>query len=619
MNSSTNTLFKSLDDILKPIVEEKYTEEKQEHNIGVRTVARSNVVSGDRLKEVQLSTLKELSEYLAKTYGPMGSYTELVLGNTPDASYSKYSKDGLTVLKHIYYDQPIETTIQSEIEEICRYVDKTVGDGTTSAVILSYYIFKSMLDIQKKHKVMPRMLMQRFTALLDIIKSNIEKDKKEITMEDIYDIAMVSTNGNKEVSDCIYQIYQEHGFDVDITVSISNDTDNKVKEYDGITIDEGFSDRAYVNNLTNGTVEIHNAHVYFFADPADDVTMISLFEKILRDNILGPISNKREPIPTVIMCPRLSRDSMGMLQMVVSTLYQYDAQNITNQKPPVLIVTNYLGADEGVAYDISRLCGAKEIHKYINPEHEKNDIEAGLAATLENVHEFAGYAELVVADENRTKFINPKAMVETPAVYDSLIQFLESSIIQATNNNEEKIIINRLKQRLRRLKTNNVEYFIGGIAISDRDSLRDLVIDAVRNCRSAATHGVGRAANYEGLLHTLVLYCDCRSDVLYMNTLHMDILKGIFQAYWEATKILYGTVSDNPEELITESIRVGHPIDVARYASGVPLDKMKDEDGFNIRCSIRTDIEVLNAIEKIVGLMVTSNQCILQSTTLNRY
>ena len=115
--------------------------EKSEPKIGVKQLCLSNVVPDDKLKAVQQETLRKLKEYLSRTYGPMGSYTKIISGNNAETILADYSKDGLKVLKNILFDQPIELSLQSELREVCNYVDREVGDGTTSAVILSSLIF----------------------------------------------------------------------------------------------------------------------------------------------------------------------------------------------------------------------------------------------------------------------------------------------------------------------------------------------------------------------------------------------------------------------------------------------------------------------------------------------
>lgn len=604
----------SLDEIVSSIFAEKEVEENEKTpEIGIKSVCMSNVVSEEKLKEVQQSTLNILKEYLSKTYGPMGSYTAIISGTGKDTIQAEYSKDGLKVLRNILFDSPIELSLQSELRDICDYVERKVGDGTTSAVILSSLIYSELLSIMKKRNVPPRKIVKEFEAIVSICQKLIANNAKGITLDDIYDICMISTNGNEEVSTQIKKLYENYGYDVNIDVSISNDQNTKVKEYDGITINEGYSDPAYINNKIAGTSDIHNANIYAFQDPIDTPEMVSFLEKIIIDNIFERAELEEPMIPTVIVAPMLSRDASGLLTKLVTLMYKYNESGDYNQKPPILIVTNISGTDEEIAMDVTRLCNCKYIHKYINPELQKADQEKGEAPTLDTIHEFAGHAELVSADYEKTKFINPQGLTDGSNIYDSLVSFLEAEIKNATDQNEDKVKIGRLKKRLKCLKANLVEYLVGGISVSDRDSLRDLVEDAVKNCASAAEYGVGRAANFEGLSAIYSIVRESNDE----NSLKSDIAIAIFKAYFEAARILYKTVvdEDKVDEVIKSSIKNNCPFNVIDLFAG----KDFDEKGSNVLCSIRTDIEILNAISKIITMMVTSNQCLLQTTQLNRY
>lgn len=610
--------MKSLDEIVTKAFENKENSDKKENTseLGIKSICMSNVVSEKKLKEVQKNTLDLLKDYLSKTYGPMGSYTAIISGTGKDTIQAEYSKDGLKVLKNILFDSPIELSLQSELRDICQYVEKKVGDGTTSAVIISSLIYSELLSIMNKRAVPPRKMVKEFKSIVNICQNLIASNAKLITLDDIYNICMISTNGNEEVSNQIKMLYEEYGFDVNIDVSISNDQNTKVKEYDGLTINEGYSDPAYINNAVSGTAEIHNASIYAFQDPIDTPEMVSFMEKIIVDNILEPgqEGDIDSLVPTVIVAPMLSRDASGLLTKLITMLYQYNESNMMNQKPPILIITNLSGTDEEIAMDVTRLCNCKYIHKYINPDLQKADQEKGIAPTLDTIHEFAGHAEFVSADYEKTKFVNPEGLTDGSNIYDNLVNFLDAEIKNAINQNEDKVKIGRLQKRLKSLKANLVEYLVGGISVSDRDALRDLVEDAVKNCASASEYGVGRAANFEGLeaIYKIVL------ETVDEDSLKSDICMAIFKSYYEAARILYGTVVDksNIDEIINNSIENGCPYNVINLFDG---NYELNAENKNVLCSIKTDIEILDAISKIITMMVTSNQCLLQTTSLNKY
>lgn len=595
--------------------------EEKEEGLGVSVKNNTtNVVSAKKLREIQSKTLYEVKNFLSKTFGPMGSNSKIIKGNNRETISSSYSKDGLKVLKNIANSEPIEASIIEELIDITRHVEHEVGDGTTSTIILSSLIFDGLTQIQIRYNLPPYKLMRIFNECVSIIKDSIMSHKKECTVEDIYDISMISTNGNEEVSENIKNIYKEYGLNVDLSVGISNTTDSMVKSYDGLTITEGMSDPVFINNTEKGTSEIHNAKVYHFADPIDTPTMISYFEAIIEHNIYEPLAEDESPIPTVITCPKISRDTAAFIKKLTTYLYAFDTNNMAANKPPILIITDVLVSDEVIMDDIANLCGCKSIRKYINPDKMKKDQENGNAPTLDNVWEFCGTCELVVADSKKTKFINPLHMRnnddgELSPIYISMINFLETEI-KNTKNDSTSNDRGFLRKRLSALKANSVDYLIGGVTISERDSIKDLVEDAVKNCKSAAEYGVGYAANFEGLrgsFEAIYKIIEEKYDDIYSSILYI-----ILKSYIDISCILYNTVESDINkclDYVFESVKREAPYDI----SDGELPNDIRNIGTNVKCSIMLDINVIDTLSKIISMMVTCNQCLLQSPQLNKY
>ena len=572
----------------------KSKEDLRAHS-GVMTVENNNVVELDKLREVQLQTLDKLKDFLQYTFGPMGSNTMILRGNNSENIVAEYSKDGHKVLQSIKFENPIEMAIQSLMVDITHHVEHEVGDGTTSAVQLSALIFSYLNEIMKDNSnVPPYNVIRSFKEVISRIQDRILEKKRDVTLDDIFDICMISTNGDEAISQEIASIYEKYGFNVRIETGISNDTESKLKIYDGCTMNCGYADIGYVNRKDIGVSEIHNARIYAFEDPVDTPEMISLFEKIVKSNIIDPVNEEEDPIPTVIMAPKFSRDLGSMFRNILDVLYQFDARNMSNQKPPLLVVTNIVGADEGIYYDLTQLCGCPMIRKYIDPTVQAKDIEMGRAATLETVCNFYGEAELVVADKEKTKFVNPKLMHtengEPSGTYNMLLDFLESELASAKENNESLGVIATYKRRISSLKANMVEYLVGGISIADRDSKRDLIIDAVKNCSSACEHGVGNAANFEGLKASIEELDRLLHTAGATDTLEFEITKAVMLAYYEVSRTLYSSVEsgEKVDEIINNSLEYGSPMNLyTRDFSGV-------------LCSIMLDVKILEAISKIV-------------------
>ena len=586
----------------------------------------NNVVIEPILRKIQKQTLREAKDYLSTTFGPMGSNTKIVMGNNRANITTSYSKDGLKVLKSLANSGPIEASIVEELIEITRHVEHEVGDGTTSTVILSSIIFEKILELNSKYNIPPYKMMRLFDKQVDNIKELINNSKKDCTVEDIYDISMISTNGNEAISTIIKEIYEEYGMDVDLSVGISNVPENIVKSYDGITITEGMDDPVYINNPEENTCEIHNARIYHFVDPIDTLDQVAILNSILKHNIYDAIQSGEDPIPTVITCPRFGKDLSSILRDLKNVLYRYNANKNEAAKPPILVITNVVASDELIMNDISNLCGCKDIKKYIDPEIYKKDVEEGIAATPENAFDFYGEAELVVAGTSRTKFINPKHMyttdengntVEDP-IYTAMIGFLETEI-KNTDADENTNVRGTLRKRLAALKANMAEFLVGGVTIADRDATKDLVEDAVKNCKSAALYGVGNAANFDALRYSLQnIQNNILSDMSNKDyDINLDIARCIFNAYFDIAEILYGTVSGDKEDIdahIYRSLDDGKPYDIS---SGElpPLDEPSDK----VKCSIMLDIHILDTLSKIITKMGTCKQLMLQDPSLNIY
>ena len=151
-----------------------------------------------------------------------------------------------------------------------------------------------------------------------------------------------------------------------------------------------------------------------------------------------------------------------------------------------------------------------------------------------------------------------------------------------------------------------VEFQVGGITISDRDNLKDLVEDAVKNCKSAATNGIGYAANFEGFNAALKTL-----DQFEVDSIDYKICSIILESYLDIIKILYSSIisdENKVKELIIKSLEEGSPYN---------LSTMKFDH--KVLSSIEGDIKILDAISKIMTMMITSNQALVQNASINTY
>lgn len=106
----------------------------------------SNIVDKKNLQDVQLKTLSVISKTLANTAGPYGSNT-IILGDPGKGKPDIYTKDGHKTLSHIDFFDPLEKSIQTQLIEVTEHIVKTVGDGTTSTVMMCASVYSFCMII----------------------------------------------------------------------------------------------------------------------------------------------------------------------------------------------------------------------------------------------------------------------------------------------------------------------------------------------------------------------------------------------------------------------------------------------------------------------------------------
>lgn len=557
----------------------------------------SNIVPENKVREIQKETLDIIAKSLEKSFGPNGSVTAIVKNIDQNGVNidMEYTKDGHTIIKNIQFINPIERSVQDILTELTRNIVKGVGDGTTSAILICREIFNAFLINTTISSLSANEVINQFNNTVNKITDHILKKSKECTLDDIYDIALISTNDNKEIAGTIKAIYEKFGIDVMIETGISNEVDNIVKEYDGMMLDTGYTDICFVNEKEKNRATVRNPKIYCFNDPIDTPEMLSMLDAILDHNILRCYkpNSMYEPIPTVIFGRGISPDTSSYFETVVKLMNTYPGQI------PLLMVTDI--HQDYLYEDIAKMCGAPFIKKYLNPELQQKDIDAGLAPTVENIFDFCGSADMVQADQLKTKIINPSKMFNEDGSlseeYNTMLNYLKTQVDKAIKEDAGIEQIARTKRRLNSFKGNMVDFLIGGITIADRNNLKASVEDAVLNCRSASENGVGYGANF--------MAWKAINDIIEEDGLN-SMLLALKTAYDNIIKILYSNYDFNN-------------IKKDSFYYNCPMNLRTGKYDYKVKSSIKSDIVILETISKILTLMFTCNQYLTQTPMHNIY
>ena len=575
----------------------------------------SNIVEQKTLHEQTMAVLQIIADSLVTSFGPYGSATQI----KKDDILPKFTKDGHTILKNIYFNGTLEMSIREVLEDLTSHVVKNVGDGTTSAILLSQLIYKRLASKCEPNKdnaeiynwhLPPAELERQLNELVKRASETIMSQTREIkTYEDIHKIALISTNNNEEMAELISGIYMENGTDVYIDVKRSNDSQDYIKIFDGMTLDAGYADKVFVTNEAESTAEINAPKIYFFEDPIDTPEMINFFSAIIYHNIMEPLKDRRELTPTVIMCPKVSSDIAAVMDPLVKTMMNAKASNFNI---PFCLVSDIYKKE--VLMDLANLCDARTVRKYINLEQQEKDQENGDAPTVDTIVDWCGTADAVVAGYNKTKIINPKLMykegtTEFSDFYKSIINNLEMQLAQAKQDGKNLNDIGNLRRRIHSMKANMVDLYIGGSTPEERDNRFDSAEDAVLNCMSAAEYGYGWGANIQAfnVFHELHKNPDTGIISVVYNS-YLDLLAKLYGSSLGEVPSSYSEASDEVKAMIQTTIDTKTPINL----------RTGEADGL-VLSSIKSDITVLDIVANVVGMLVTTKQFLCQSPAHNIY
>lgn len=561
---------------------------------------RTNIVPTETLRSVQADAISIISDAVCHSFGPSGSTTMFIKTNKEGNFLENgYTKDGFTIIKNIRFMDYISGAVVNNLIDSARYIVKTVGDGTSSVAIISAEVFKALCN-DYSNDPDPANVIYKISQTIEEIQSRILDKGRECTLDDIYDIALIATNNNGAIANDIYQIYRNYGMDVFIDIGTSTTESNIIKAYDGLILDGTIPNVCFITDSSKGICELRDPNIYCFWDPIDTPEQLTFLNQIITDNIIDPIRNQNyKYTPTVILCPYISPDLDGYFSNITDAMNQFHA--------PLCI---FSGVEMGETYeDICTLCGAKFIKKYINPDIQQTEIEQGLAPVPETIHNFAGYCDSFIADTEHARFINPDAMFNGDGsgskseLYLGMISYIEKRLAKAKEDGEKIGTIYGLKRRLYSLKGNMIEYLIGGISDQDRGNLKSSVEDAVLNCRSAATDGVGYGANYMALSVLYEMKNETKDNV--DANKYVDLL---YNAYTTLFAKLYRKDEAEMKMIINESLMRGCPLNI----------RTNEYDG-KVLSSIQSDVVILEAINKIIVMMYSCNQAQVPDPTCNVY
>lgn len=543
-----------------------------------KMIINSNKVDQDKFNKFKLHITEIVADALKGCYGPYGSHT--LMNNGLDGS--KYTKDGKEILDSLKVHGEIAHLILNELKAITNRVANTVGDSTTSVILLSNIILRNIIN--EEFTAPPSFVVSAINEVCELLISEIESNAQEFNSERARDIAYIASNGDSKLADNIKSLYDKYGNNITIEPKTSFN-ERMIKEINGTSLDFGMKYDFFANN--NGECILNNPRIYYFRDPIDNADMIKAVSAIITENIAIRLKNNETRIPTLILAPGFSRDFEQEMMHMFNAFK--NAHSVIYREPVCLVEYSH---DLGFLKDIRNLTNGSEIGKYLTSDNKVSYEDYNY------LNERAGTCKQVIIDGAKTVFKFDTESEEYKANFNNVINDLKNSIaLEKSKENPKDTNINLYEKRIKRLECNIIEYHESSISNADRINKLTVLEDVCVSVANASRNGVGRAALFE-LLNAL-------NKVEFSDDLQIRIKEIIGESVKELITHLIDSsgYESDPESVIQESL-----------IQGVPFNIVTQEFDSKLVTSIMSDITILECLKDVLSKLIITNQVLVDNT-----
>lgn len=569
----------------------------------------NNINKASSRKKIK-ATANIIARILAGSAGPYGS-TAIIQS---DSRSHLCTKDGLDIINKIQINDDVGTVILDMIRQIANTQVITVGDGSTSAILIANSLYQAITDNDEKiTEITPKDIIEILDIFSNWMESKIKQSSRKIS-EDYHEletIAMISTNNDLEIGKNIMSAYQkigEYGF-------ISTDKSQAVeKDYveikQGIEWDRGYIDQAFTRDIKSNKIEHQDPLIFI----CNGTITYKIIENVLTSIIGNVCFTKNKPL--LIICNAVDEEARNFF------ITNRNIKEINPQSPvnPIFTVVDLDNVTEGskLKYETLALCCECEIYDPVKEaQFGINTLGNGSTEVIEKVYgKFIGHAKGAIINEKHTQVIFDKVGDEYQELIDKKISEVTDKIkeyeARELLSNDENMKVFRMKQQLADLKGSVAIYHVGGKTATERNTKERLIEDAIKACKSAIKSGyviggnlivpylLTLKQNYKEIYAILIK----KFGYIKNSKTFDDILQLIKLAFLDSYRIVLSNsyLSDNQIDKIIDNCLK----DKKFY--NLKNHKYEDFDFTSVINPAETDIQILRSTISIIGILSTSNQ-----------
>jgi len=273
------------------------------------------------LSEKISQAITTIAKIVGSTLGPNG---KTVLIERSEHGLTPFqSKDGVTVARALSFNDPVKHAILETFRDAAIKTVEFAGDGTTTATVLAYSIYKNIFTFLSKNKKHSSQAcfkeVERFfnNVCLPYIDSKTVKVNLENKNDLLLKVATISSNGDVDLSKAILDAFDEIGDEGHITIGEATGPKSyEVEKIRGFPIAKGYEEalgrfcNEFLNDPAQNRIYLENPAIILYDGKLLDIAILAHYLKLFDQEYI------QQRIPNmnfVVFAHEFSGDVIGHL------------------------------------------------------------------------------------------------------------------------------------------------------------------------------------------------------------------------------------------------------------------------------------------------------------------
>ncbi len=411
-------------------------------------MAAKQLIFGDAARQAILKGVTILTDAVKATLGPRGRNVviERKFGSP------NVTKDGVTVAKEIDLKDPFENMGAQLVREVASKTSDVAGDGTTTATVLAYAIYKEGLKyVSAGANSMD--LKRGIDKAVEVVVEELKRISKPVVdKKEIAQVGTISANNDSSIGELIAEAMDKVGKDGVITVEEAKGMATTLDIVEGMQFDRGY------------------ISPYFITDPERLECVLEDAYILIHDK---KISGMKDLLPLLEQIARMGRPLLIIAEDVEGEAL---ATLVVNKLRGVLQVCAVKAPGFGerrkaMLQDIAILTGGQVISEEVGMKLENTKIED------------LGRAKKIIVDKDNTTIVEGAG---EPQQIQGRIKQIKVQIEETTSDYDRE----KLQERLAKLAGGVARINVGAATEAEMKEKKARVEDALNATRAAVEEGI---------------------------------------------------------------------------------------------------------------------------------